>query len=80
MGRKQGFERVRERTEHGPKTVELVPGLTRLSPQRADATRLRERIRGHWGIEPKRHDKRAGTLGEDASRVRKGAAPHVRAA
>ena len=36
--------------------------------------------RGHWGIENKLHYKRDVTLGEDASRVRKGVAPQVMAA
>jgi predicted transposase YbfD/YdcC len=80
VGLKQGFELVRERTVQGKKTAEVVHGITSLSPQRADAKRLLELIRGHWGIENKLHYKRDVTMGEDASRVRKGAAPQVMAA
>ena len=79
-GLKQGFELVRERTERGKKTVETVHGITSLSPQRADARRLLELTRGHWGIENQLHYRRDVTLGADASRVRKGAAPQVMAA
>jgi predicted transposase YbfD/YdcC len=79
-GLKQGFEVVRERTEKGQKTVEVVHGITSLSSERADAKRLLELIRGHWGIENKLHYRRDVTMGEDASRVRKGVAPQVMAA
>jgi predicted transposase YbfD/YdcC len=80
VGLEQGFELVRERTVQGKKTVEVVHGITSLSSQRADATRLLELSRGHWAIENKLHYKRDVTMGEDASRVRKGAAPQVMAA
>jgi predicted transposase YbfD/YdcC len=63
----------------GVKTVEVVHGITSLSPKRADAQRLEELTRGHWGIENEPHYKRDVTLGEDASRVRKGVAPQVMA-
>lgn len=79
-GLKQGFELVRERTEKGVKTVEIVHGITSLSPERADAQRLLELTRGHWGIENGLHYRRDVTMGEDASRVRKGVAPQVMAA
>ena len=36
--------------------------------------------RGHWGIENGLHGVRDGTLREDASRIRKGSGPEVRAA
>jgi predicted transposase YbfD/YdcC len=79
-GLKQGFELIRERTEKGHKTVEVVRGITSLSPERADAKRLLELTRGHWSIENGLHYKRDVTMGEDASRVRKGVAPQVMAA
>lgn len=79
-GLKQGFELVRERTEKGQKTVEVVHGITSLSTERADAQRLLALSRGHWGIENKLHYRRDVTLGEDASRVRKEVAPQVLAA
>ena len=71
---------VRERTEKGKTTVEVVHGISSLSPERADAKRLLELNRGHWGIENGLHYVRDVTMGEDASRIRKGAAPQVMAA
>jgi predicted transposase YbfD/YdcC len=79
-GLKQGFEIVRERTEKGETTVEVVHGITSLSPERADARRLLELTRGHWGIENGLHYRRDVTMGEDASRIRTGVAPQVMAA
>ncbi len=74
-GLKQGFELTRERTEKGKTTVEVVYGIASLSRERADAKRLLELTREHWGIENGSHYRRDVTLGEDNSRVRKGAAP-----
>jgi predicted transposase YbfD/YdcC len=77
---KQGFELTRERTVAGVMTRETVYGITSLSVEQADAGRLLALTRGHWGIENGLHYKRDVTLGEDASRVRRGAAPQVMAA
>lgn len=71
---------MRERTEKGKKTEEVVHGITSLSPERADAKRLLELTRGHWAIENGLHYRRDVTMGEDASRVRRGVAPQVMAA
>jgi hypothetical protein len=79
-GLKQGFELTRERTIQGVTTRETVYGISSLSVQEADAERLLELTRGHWGIENGLHYRRDVTLGEDASRVRKGTAPQVLAA
>jgi hypothetical protein len=79
-GLKQGFELTRERTLRGVTTRETVYGITSLRVEEADATRLLALTRGHWGIENGLHYKRDVTLGEDASRVRLGAAPQVMAA
>lgn len=79
-GLKQGFELTRERTQHGKKTIEVVHGITSLSPERADARRLLALNRGHWGIENGLHYKRDVSMGEDASRIRKGSAPQIMAA
>ncbi len=79
-GLKQGFELIRERTVKGVRTVEKVHGITSLSPERADAGRLLQLTRGHWAIENGLHYRRDVTMGEDASRIRKGAAPQVMAA
>ncbi len=79
-GLKQGFELTRERTIRGVQTVETGRGITSLTAERADAGRLLRLTRKHWGIENGLHYRRDVTLGEDASRVRKGAAPQVMAA
>jgi hypothetical protein len=78
-GLKQGFRLVRERTEKDKTTIETVHGIASLGPERADPVRLLELNREHWGIENKLHYKRDVTMGEDASRVRKGVAPQVMA-
>ena len=59
---------------------EVVHGITSLPPEKADAGRLLELVREHWRIENGLHHVRDVTLGEDASRVRCGAAPQVLAA
>ena len=79
-GLAQGFELTRERTEKGQRTVEVSYGIASLTPEEADARRLLGLVRGHWGIENGSHYVRDVTLGEDACRVRKGAAPQVLAA
>jgi len=76
-GLKQGFELTRERTVKGQTTVEVVYGITSLSRERADAQRLLQLTRRHWGIENGSHYRRDVTLGEDQSRVRKGSAPQI---
>ena len=54
--------------------------ITSLGPDQADAARLLELDRGHWGIENGLHHIRDVTLGEDACRVRTATAPEVLAA
>ena len=79
-GLRQGFELTRERTVQGVTTRETVYGISSLSVAHADASRLLALTRGHWGIENGLHYKRDVTLAEDASRVRRQAAPQVMAA
>jgi len=54
--------------------------ITSAPPERADATRLLQVLRGHWGIENKLHWVRDVTLDEDRCQVRTGAAPQAFAA
>jgi predicted transposase YbfD/YdcC len=54
--------------------------ITSRAAAQADARALAHLIRGHWGIENKAHHVRDVTFGEDACRIRTGAAPEVRAA
>jgi predicted transposase YbfD/YdcC len=76
----QVFRLERTRTAGGTARTEVVYGLTSLARAQADAGRLLALVRGHWGIENRLFGVRDGTLGEDACRVRRGAAPQVLAA
>ncbi|VTT98155.1 DDE_Tnp_1-associated OS=uncultured bacterium PE=4 SV=1: DDE_Tnp_1 [Gemmataceae bacterium] len=79
-GLRQGFRVTRERTVRGVRSVEVAYGITSLSAGRADAATLLGLLRNHWRIENGLHYVRDVTLGEDACRVRKGAAPQALAA
>lgn len=63
----------------GQQRHEVVYGVTSLSPQRADATRLLRCSRGHWRVEAG-HWIRDVTFDEDRSQVRCGHIPQVMAA
>ena len=54
--------------------------ITSLPPERAGPADLLRLSRRHWAIENELHYVRDVTLGEDASRVRSGAAPQAMAA
>jgi Transposase DDE domain len=73
----QVFWLRRERTVNGVTSVEDLYGISSLSRERADAGRFLELLREHWGIENGLHYVRDVTLGEDASRVRKGSSGSV---
>jgi hypothetical protein len=73
----QVFRLVRERVVKGRTTTEVVYGITSLSREKADASRVLELTRAHWGIENGLHYTRDETLGEDRCRVRKGKSPQV---
>ncbi len=60
--------------------VEVVYGVTSLSPERGTPERLLELVRGHWQIENKSHWVRDVTFDEDRSQVRCGNIPQVMAA
>ena len=70
----------RSRWHRGKETVELAYAITSLPPERADAGRLLEIWRGHWGIENRLHWVRDVVFGEDQSQVRTGSAPQLLAA
>lgn len=70
----------RTRWHRGKETVELSYAITSLPPERADADRLLEIWRGHWGIENRLHWVRDVTFGEDLSQVRTESAPQLLAA
>lgn len=59
---------------------EIVYGVTSLTPQQADASRLLQLVRGHWCIENRTHWVRDVTFDEDRSTVRCGNIPQVMAA
>jgi hypothetical protein len=54
--------------------------ITSLPPERAGPADLLRFSRRHWAIENQLHYVRDVTLGEDASRIRRGAAPQAMAA
>ena len=66
----QVFRIERRRQIRGKESVEVVRGITSLSPKRADAERLLELSRGHWCVENRLHWVRDVTLREDECRVR----------
>jgi predicted transposase YbfD/YdcC len=70
----------RTRTRKGVTHGETNYAITSLSSAKADAQRLQEIWRGHWGIENRSHYVRDVTMKEDASQVRTGSAPQVMAA
>ena len=63
----------------GKVSVETAYAVTSLGPEASPAALLRL-WRGHWAIENRLHYVRDVTFGEDASRVRSGAAPEALAA
>jgi len=79
-GLAQVCRRVRTTVRNGKRTVETDYALTSLSRERASAGWVAECWRGHWRIENRLHYVRDVVFGEDASRIRKGAAPQVLAA
>jgi len=81
-GLAQGFELGRHVMfpKTGKERVEVVYGVTSLSPERATPERLLELVRGHWAIENKSHWVRDVTFDEDRSQVRSGRLPQVMAA
>lgn len=81
-GQRQVFrvERERVRVKTGEVERETVYGVTSLSPERADASRLLTLVREHWHIENRSHWVRDVTFDEDRSQVRAGSIPEVMAA
>ncbi len=76
-GARQAFRVVRERTDAktGATSAETAYGITTVPAERAAPARLLAWNRGHWQVENANHYRRDATMGEDASRVRKGHAP-----
>jgi predicted transposase YbfD/YdcC len=64
----------------GKEQIEVVYGVTSLSPERATPGRVLELVRGHWAIENKLHWVRDVTFDEDRSQARCGHIPQVMAA
>lgn len=72
--------RRERRVGQQPMTEEYHCGVTSLPSERAGAADLLREVRGHWGIENRLFHVRDVTFGEDACRVRTGAAPQILAA
>jgi predicted transposase YbfD/YdcC len=60
----------RQRIVKGKDAQETVYGITSLSPEQADASRLLSLTRAHWGIENRLHNVKDGAFTEDKIRVR----------
>lgn len=67
-------------TRDGETTREVRRFITSAPRSDADAETLLKWARGHWSIENRSHHVRDVTMGEDASRIRKGSGPQVMAA
>ena len=79
-----GVQRVccleRAQSQWGKTTVEWAYAITSLPPEQAGPLRLLKLWRGHWGIANRPHWAPDAVLGEDAGRLRSGAAPQAMAA
>lgn len=64
----------------GEHYAETAYGITSLTPEQADASKLNSLVRGHWHIENRSHWVRDVTFDEDRSQVRSGNIPQVMAA
>ena len=73
----QVFQLTRIVREGEETHIEVVYGITSLSPQVASPEWLLQLVREHWAIENRLHWRRDVTLREDHSQVRKGDAPRV---
>lgn len=73
------LERHFTRVADGQVMHEVVYGVTSLTAREANAARLLELVRGHWGIENRLHYRRDQTLREDWYHVRMGTAPQAMA-
>ena len=69
------LERYRQQIKSDKLHQETAYLITSLSPIKANALRLMQLARGHWGIENKSHYVRDVTMGEDKSRIRTN--PHI---
>lgn len=78
----QVFRLARERLTlvSGTRTVEVVYGLTSLTPQEAPPARLLHLNRGHWSIENRSHYVRDMAYDEDRQQIRRKAGPQIMAA
>jgi predicted transposase YbfD/YdcC len=73
------IERVICTPRKGERRLEVVYGVTSLSPERANAEQLLALVRQHWYIENRSHWVRDVTFDEDRSQVRRGHIPEVMA-
>ncbi len=76
-GVKQVCQLMRTTTRKGSTTTEVAYGITSVGRDQANAAKLLEWQRGHWGIENKEHWVRDEIFGEDRCRVRIDSAPQV---
>lgn len=74
------LERRFTRVADGKVTHEITYGISSLTASKADAKRLLDITRGHWGIENGSHYRRDQTLREDWCHLRRGHAPRMMSA
>ena len=79
VGCAQVFRLTRERKIGEKVETQIIHGITSLDSKRVSPKGLLGHTRAHWGIENGLHGVRDGTLREDSSRIRKGAAAEVMA-
>ena len=72
--------RQRVKVQTGEMQEEVSYGITSLGPDEADAARLLEMRRGHWGIENRLHWVRDVTFDENRCQIRSGTVPQAVAA
>jgi predicted transposase YbfD/YdcC len=77
-GLQQVLKVERETEKKGQKDSQVRYAITSLGPE-TGPRKLLKLVRGHWAIENQLFRVRDVTLGEDASQIRKGAAPEVMA-
>jgi predicted transposase YbfD/YdcC len=79
-GLRQVCRVVHQTRRRGRWQIEIHYKITSLPAERAGPADLLRLSRAHWAIENELHYVRDVTLGEDASRIRSGAAPQAMAA
>ena len=73
------IERIFTHLNGNPRSKEKIFGITSLTRAAGSPDRVLELNRGHWTIENGLHYTKDVSMGEDASRIRKGSGPRLMA-